>query len=295
MSDIEPKKIMVGVNSEKECNAAVEFAVAEARRRECGLHLVHALPPLWLGSPGVIDLRVLDGELRKAGTHILMELEGRVRDLSGGSVPVSTEIIHGSVVPSLVDESQNAGLVVLQHHRMHRSSALPTLSVTNGVAARAHAPVVAVPDSWHETEDHPAVVAVGAEDAVSSRKVVEAAFEEAQRLGCEVELVRAWFFSAAFDAEVFGGEAGRQQTAAVRVEVQRDIAPIADLFPDVEYRVVVIHGRPADVLVSKSEQVRLLVVGRHDPVVPFGSHLGPVTRTVLNHAACPVLVVEPRP
>ena len=39
----------------------------------------------------------------------------------------------------------------------------------------------------------------------------------------------------------------------------------------------------------------MLVVGRHDPVVPLGSHLGPVTRTVLNHAACPVLVIDPRP
>lgn len=295
MLDIEPRKVMVGVDSETDCDAAVAFAVVEARRRGCGVHLVFALPPLWSSLPGVMDLSLMDGELRKAGTDLLMSIEHRVSELAGDSVPVSTEIIHGPVVPALVDESQNAGLVVLQHHRMHRSQHLPVMSVTNGVAARAHAPVVAVPDDWRETDDRPAVVAVGVEDSVSSRRVVEAAFEEAQRLGAEVHLVRAWFFSAAFDADVFGGQAGNVQSAAVKEEVEQAFEPITRRFPDVEYRVVAVHGRPADVLVAMSELVRRVVVGRHDPVVPLGSHLGPITRTVLNHSACPVLVVDPGP
>ena len=173
---------------------------------------------------------------------------------------------------------------------------LPTRSVTNGVAARAHAPVVAVPDDWRGTGEHPAVIAVGVEDAISSHKVVRAAFEEAQRIGAEVHLVRAWLFSEAFDSEVFAGEAGRVQNAAVKVEVERAFASAASEFPDVEYGVVVMHGQAPDVLVASSEQSRMLVVGRHDPVVPFGSHtLVRVTRTVLNHAACLVLVIDPRP
>ncbi len=203
--------------------------------------------------------------------------------------------MHGLVVPALVAESMNAGLVVLQHHRMHRRHQLPTLSVTNGVAARAHAPVIAVPDTWREADEHPHAIAVGVEDAISSYQVVTAAFEEAQRTGAEVRLVRAWFFSAAFDDEVFQGEAGRQQEEAVRAEILRDFEGVAERFPDVEYQAVAVHGRPADVLVAVSESVRLIVVGRHDPVIPMGSHLGPVTRTVLNHSACPVLVVDPRP
>lgn len=183
----------------------------------------------------------------------------------------------------------------MQHHRMHRKHHLPTLSVTNGVAARAHAPVVAVPDEWHEADEHPNVIAVGVEDAISSHQVLRAAFEEAQRIGAEVHLIRAWFFSAAFDNDVFEGEAGRAHNTAVKEEVQRAFAPAASEFPEVPYRVVAMHGPAADVLVAKSELARLLVVGRHDPAPPLGSHLGPVTRTVLNHAACPVLVIDPRP
>jgi len=295
MLNIEPHKVMVCVSPGEDYEAALDFAVAQALSRECGIHLVMALPPIWVGPTGVADLRVMDGTFRKYGTEFLIECEHQVHKLGDGAVSVSTEIIHEPVVPGLVAESTNAGLVVMQHHRMNRKHHLPTLSVTNGVAARAHAPVVAVPDAWREADDHPAVIAVGVEDAISSNKLVKAAFEEAQRIGAEVHLVRAWFYSAAFDGDVFAGEAGRVHNASVKEEVQRAFAPIASEFPEVEYRVVAMHGPAPDVLVAKSELSRMLVVGRHNPVVPFGSHLGPVTRTVLNHAVCPVLVVDPRP
>jgi nucleotide-binding universal stress UspA family protein len=65
-------------------------------------------------------------------------------------------------------------------------------------------------------------------------------------------------------------------------------------YQDVPCKIVITHGRPADVLVARSERVRLLVVGRHQPALPFGSHLGPVTRAVLGYATCPVMVVDPR-
>ena len=295
MLNIEPHKVMVCVSPGEDCEAALDFAVAQARSRECGIHLVMALRPIWVGPTDVADLRVVNGTFRKYGTDFLIECEHRVHKLSDGAVCVSTEIIHDAVVPALVAESKNAGLVVMQHHRMNHKHHLPTLSVTNGVAARACAPVVAVPDAWREADDHPAVIAVGVEDAISSQQVVRAAFEEAQRIGAEVHLVRAWFFSAAFDGDVFAGELGRVQNEAVKEEVRRAFGAIGGEFPDVKYRAVAVHGRAPDVLVAESELARLLVVGRHDPVVPWGSHLGPVTRTVLNHAACPVLVIDPRP
>lgn len=295
MLNIEPHKVMLCVSPGEECDASLEFAVVQARSRGCAIHMVMALRPIWVGPTDVADLRVVDGTFHKYGTDFLIDCEEKVKKLSDGAVAVSTEIVHEAVVPALVAESRNAGLVVLQHHRMSRKHQLPLLSVTNGVAARAHAPVIAIPDTWHEADDHPAVIAVGVEDVVSSLTVARAAFEEAQRTGAEVHLVRAWFYSAAFDGEVFAGQEGHLQSVAVKDEVAHAFAPLAKEFPDVEFRVVAIHDRAPDALVAKSEQVRMLVVGRHDPVVPLGSHLGPVTRTVLNHSACPVLVIDPRP
>ena len=295
MLNIEPHKIVVCVSPGEDYQASLDFAIAQAQSRGCDIHLAMAIRPMLVGPTDSVDLRVGDGTLRKYGTDFLIECEHEIRSRTGGAVSVSTEIIHDAVVPALVAESRNAGLVVLQHHRMHHKHHLPTRSVTNGVAARAYAPVVAVPDDWRETDQHPAVIAVGVEDGISSHKVALAAFEEAQRIGAEVHLVRAWLFSEVFDSEVFEGEAGRVQNAAVKEEVERGFAHLASDFPEVEYRVIVMHGQAPDVLVAKSRQSRMLVVGRHDPVVPLGSHLGPVTRTVLNHARCPVLVIDPRP
>jgi len=295
MLDIEPHQVMVCVGPGEECEAALGYAVAQALGRKCGIHLVMALEPVWVDPSDAAGFRTDEGTLRKRGTDFLMECERTVRELGDGAVPVSTEIVHDAVVPGLVMETRNAGLVVMQHHRRHHKHHLSTRSVTNGVAARGHAPVVAVPDDWREADPHPRVVAVGVEAAISSRKVVRAAFEEAHRIGAEVHLVRAWFISAAFDGDVIAGEAGRRQNEAIEAEVQRAFADIASEFPDVEQRVVAVHGRAPDVLVDTSERVRLLVVGGHDPALPQGSHLGPITRTVLDHAACPVLVIDPRP
>ena len=294
MLPIEPQKILMCVSPGEDFQAALDFVVAEAKRRGCGVHLALAVRPVWVGPPEVADLRLVEGQWRKYGTDFLVDCERRISKEVGPDTSVSTEITHGSVVPTLIEVSENAGLVVMQHHRMDRARHVPTLSVTNGVAARAHAPVVAVPDAWRESDSHNALIVVGVEDAVSSAHVVEWAFEEALRLGGTVRLVHGWFFSAAFDADVFEGQAGIVQSAYVREVMGREFAEVMGRFPDVASEVVAVHGRPADVLVAQSHGARRIVVGRHEPKLPLGSHLGPVTRAVLNHSACPVVVVDPR-
>lgn len=291
----EHRKIVVGVSPGEGSDAALEYASAEALRRQCSVHLVYALHAVWGGPSDAVDLRLVDGELRKVGVDFLQECQRQVEQATEHSLTVSTEIVHGSVVPSLNELSRRAGLVVLQHHRMGRTQKVPTMSITNGVAARAHSPVVAVPDTWRESAQHPAVVAVGVEDAKTSTCVLTAAFEEARHLGASVEMVRAWFYSAGYDDQVFAGEAGVLESEEVRRAAREDFEPVIAQFPDVASDLLVTHGRPADVLVARSSHARLLVVGRHQPALPLGSHLGPVTRGVLGHSSCPVMVVDPRP
>jgi nucleotide-binding universal stress UspA family protein len=65
--------------------------------------------------------------------------------------------------------------------------------------------------------------------------------------------------------------------------------------PAVRVDVDVEPARAPDLLVRASTGCALLVVARRHPSAPPGSALGPVTRTVLHEARCPVLVVEPLP
>lgn len=83
--------------------------------------------------------------------------------------------------------------------------------------------------------------------------------------------------------------------------VQQDTTDLAALvagFEDtdlVSIDVDVVLGSPADVLLEASAETDLLVLGRHDAKIPFGSHLGPVCRAMIREALCPVLLVDPRP
>lgn len=83
--------------------------------------------------------------------------------------------------------------------------------------------------------------------------------------------------------------------AARRERVEKDVR--ATLGKALEGRatgvdVQVLHGWPAENLLEAARTSDLLVLGRHDPRVPFGSHLGPVVRAVIREAPCPVMLVD---
>jgi nucleotide-binding universal stress UspA family protein len=81
--------------------------------------------------------------------------------------------------------------------------------------------------------------------------------------------------------------------ARTRAELEEWLETLKPEFPTVKVEVEVSHSRPIEALIRASEHSDLLVVGRHDPFIPLGSHLGSVARTVLQQASCPVLVIEP--
>src|SRR4051794_31848761 len=110
MLPIEPSKILMCVSPGEDFEAALDFVVAEAGRRGCGIHLVLAVRPVGVGPPDVADVRLVDGEWRKYGTDFLIDCERAVSTAVGPETVVSTEITHGAVVPALVDVSQNVAL-----------------------------------------------------------------------------------------------------------------------------------------------------------------------------------------
>lgn len=297
----EQADILVGVTARHEAEAALQYAAAEAVRRGCGVHIVHVLHPVWPTSRDVMDLTIIEGQLVKAGTYIVESCEQHVRELTRGQVRVTSDVVHGSAAASLVGLGEHAPAIVLQHHRMTHAHHIPTLSVTNGVASRARVPVVGVPDTWHEpglagdaevAPGAPSTVVVGVENSAVSGAVVATAFDHAQRIGAEVRMVRAWLYPPYGDIDFSGALAVAEHDALVE-EVRRDFEDVAAEYSSVHHEFVVTAGHAGDVLVEESRQARLVVVGRHSPLLPLGSHLGPVTRAVLSHSTCPVMVTQP--
>lgn len=296
MLKIEPKKIVVGVTAHDSCDAVLEYAASEATRRGCGVHLVLVEQPLWKGAHNQSEVALFGDELRLADTTFLSACARRVSSRLSGPGVVSSEIVHGPVAASLCRVAENSEMVALEHHRMGHAFHLPTLSVTNGVASRAPVPVVAVPDGWHESEQPTGLVVAGIEGGDGGLAVAEAAFDEARRLRSGARLVHVWSWSDDQDEtdQLIRTSSAIDRTALLRERLSAELGALTGQYPDVEHEVVAVYGQPAYVLMGESAQARLLVLGRHAPRFRFGSHLGPITRTVITYAHCPVLVVDPR-
>lgn len=289
MRDNRPRNILVAVETAA-CDAALELAAVEARARRCGVHLAHVMHPVVAGSHGVDPLPLLVGDLNRLGHQVLDDAAAKLEHLliEDGDLPVSTELLHGAVVLTLVAESINACLVVVQHRGMGPEGATPVLSVTNGVAARAHAPVVAVPSLWCHDAGSAPVLSVGVEDRLASLEVVRVALQVAERDGARVRLVHAVRAAPSLDPELAGEGAAR-----LGEQLSAEFADLLAQQPRVAHDALVAKGSPAELLLQQAESSTMLVVGRRHPRLPVASHLGPVAKSVLRWSPVPVLVVDP--
>lgn len=287
--------ILIGVGPEGHLSeGTVSFAVTTATQLGIGIELLHVVPRLVGGPTGTADVGIAFDQLVSQGQALLDEAVRRVRDRMSGAQPVHGRLLRGSVIDTLVEQSSTAQMVVLEHRDLPRWERWGSGSVTAGVAARAHAPVVSVPASWLPSSTaRPITVAV--EDAPRAAAEIWTALGLASVNDARVVVLRATYLSPAIEEMLRHGVSHEQMKDAARTELAHDVNLPPEICERVPCTFTVRWGRPGDVLLAATERSSLLVVARRDPALPFGSHLGPVLRQVLREAKCPVLVVEPSP
>jgi nucleotide-binding universal stress UspA family protein len=286
--------VLIAVESAENAGAALEFGEREAARLQCGLSLLHALnTTVYSGS----DTYVFE-DLVGPAEEMLRTLAKRAEERLGGSVPVTWEVARGPAVRTVVERSADSRIVVVQGAEKGRLERLVTGQVRNGIAARAHAPVVCVPAGWTPRSDRRGPVVVGVDDPQPDPRLLRLALACAAERDVPLRVFHAWWFVEPLDDTAFTSfQAQRwclQMEHTLRTAVDRLVEDDGDVLatPDaIDVRAV--HERPADGLVEQSRDAELLVVGRRDPQLPLRSHLGPVVRAVLQRAECPVMVVEP--
>ena len=296
MLELTSPKVLVAVAGDEDATGAVAYAAQEARRRGCGVHLVSVVHPV-ATSAEAASFNILEGVLHSASASSLHQARRQLTLELGEDVAVTTEVVHGAVVPTLVSFSDRAAVVVLQRQPGH-GARIPTLSVTSGVAGRSHAPVVSVPAGWSgATTAEGAVlpVLVGLSDPIAGERVMRVALQEARARHAPLRVLHTWHFTDHYDDLVFEGEAGARHEAQLLADVQDQLTPLLEDYPDVETEVRTQHAHVADALQAASGQAQLLVVGRHRSRIPLGRHLGSTTRAVLRDSRCPVMVVDPVP
>lgn len=289
VSGLDQHPVLLAVGPEGELDAALRFAAAQAVTRGGGLALLHVYHDLPTGpETALLDFaaaeEIATGRLRQAAEH--------ARDVLGDQVELSTMLRRGAPVQAIVDASAGCGLVVLQRRDLSDLSRVVTRSTSSGVAAHSHTPVAVVPEGW--TTDCAATgVVVGVDVPSRSHAVLRQALVEAGSRRETLRVIHTWWSPGYFDdltADHHASPAWAEDTAD---EIRAVLEELRDGTEDVPVEIETHHGRPEQVLADASRSAALVVVGRHDPLVPQGSHLGPVARAVLRAADCPVLLVEP--
>ena len=293
MSEPNVNPVLVAVGHDP-MDAALAYAAGVAKREGCGLHLLHVLHHVAQG-PEMVLVDIVD--LEHAARSIVAAAEERARDLMPDDLPVTTQLVWGGPVTSIVDAAKSARMVVLQRRPLSRVLRVVTRSTSSGVAAHAHVPVVSVPAKWVPTraEGQPPRVTVGVDVAERAENVLRAAVHEARGRDAVQRVVHTWSFPGAYDDVIVSRVEHGQWTERATKDIHAALAALGEEAAGIEVEIEARHGFPGDALIQAARTSDLLVVGRHDPLVPAGSHLGPVARAVLREAACPVLLADPRP
>lgn len=283
---VPPHPIVVGIDASADSERGVAWAAHEARTQGLPLRLLHALPPLHTDVP-----------LTASDERVLWESAKRLVDKARASldpasgVSATSDVVDGLPARALIEASREAELVVLGARGHHALSGLLLGSVSQQVCAHAHCPVVVVREPADPRQHR---IVVGVDGSAGSDLALGYAMRLAAREKAPVTAVYGW---RDHDSMTTGPGSPTWMYTAERIAsgerlLERALAPWLDKYPDVEVTREAIPVAPARVLADASEHAAMVVVGTRGRGGFAGLLLGSVSRSVLHHARCPVVVVR---
>ena len=284
--------IVVGVDESPAAKVAVQWAARDAELRKIPLTLVHAISPEIATWP---DRRLPPGLAswqRDRGRRLVDDAFKVVEEASqrGGPAEVHSEILSSAAVPTLVNLSKDAELVVTGCRGSGRWAGRLMGSVSSGLLRYAHCPVAIVHDEDPSISDaSQAPVLVGIDGSSASELATAIAFDEASRRNVGLVALHAW--SDADVSEWPGIDWPATELTAEEVLAER-LAGWQEQYPDVQVDRTVVRDKPARQLVQRSEDAQLIVVGSRGRGGFAEMLVGSVSETVAQMARVPVIVAR---
>jgi nucleotide-binding universal stress UspA family protein len=287
----------VGVDGSTAALGAVRWAAHDAALRNVPLTVVHVVnDPVkeWSQVPAPAALRQWQEkracEFITSAIKVAEESTGELRP-----VQIDSKVLHAATIPTLVDLSKEAEMVVVGY-RGHGGTVVRNFlgSVSSGLVYHAHCPIAVIHgEEPLVTDVARAPVLVGIDGSPASEAATAIAFEEASRRGVGLIALHAWTDMRVSDfKEVFpnfdweAGLSDEEETLAERLAGWRE------RYPDVGISRRIEVGEPARWLVEASERAQLLVIGSHGRGGFAGTLLGSVGAAVVNRARIPVIVAR---
>ncbi|WP_103562569.1 universal stress protein [Actinomadura rubteroloni] len=263
--------LVVGVDGSAASLTAVEWAAAEASRRETSLRAVCVTTP---GPPDAET--ILDQAVTRARPHI--------------SAPhLTTAVTTGQPAAALIDAASDASILIVGSRGRGGRTGLLLGSVALQVTSHAPCPVISVrgdPSSTHGE------VAVGIDGSPGSQAALAFAFNAANVRDKPLRAVQAWTTPPP-NAAPHVPDPELIEDAEVQTTLADALAEAGKPYPNVRVIPDATQTRPVRALTNASTQADLLVVGSRGRGGFKGLLLGSVANAMLHRSACPVAVVHP--
>lgn len=282
--------IVVGVDGSAASNAAVYWAAHEAAMRNVPLTVVHmlrAFVPTYPQMPMPNGIALWQEE---DGRQVLEQAVKIAEDAVATQRPIAitSEMKCSPPVPTLVEMSDEAEMVVVGSTGRGAVERALLGSVSSGVVHSARCPVAVIRDeaSWMPRSNRAPVV-VGIDCSPVSELALAMAFDEASRRGVELTALHAWSDIAVYQLPWLDWQAEAERSLA------EYLAGWQERYPDVKVNRVVVLDHPGRALIDESQTAQLVVVGSHGRGGLTGMLLGSVGNAVVHSVCAPVIVARP--
>ena len=285
--------IIVGVDGSAASDAAVRWATQEAVMRKSALTVVNALIPV-MTWPQVPVPPGVDAWQEAESRRVVTDAVSIAQSCSGDGEPIRIgyKFFVSAPVPTLVDLSRDAEMVVVGSRGRGALKRGALGSVSTEVAHHAHCPVGIVHgDSPSELQSAQAPVVVGVDGSPTSDLAVGMAFEEASWRAADLVAVHAWTDG---DVTEFLGDRWPTIQPSVEEALAELLAGWVERYPGTSVRRTTVLDNPARHLVELSKSAQLVVVGSHGRGGLARRLLGSVSTAVIHASHTPVIVARKR-
>ncbi|MFL6161427.1 MAG: universal stress protein [Jatrophihabitantaceae bacterium] len=289
------RSVVVGVDDSPGAETALQWALADARRRKAPVRLVHTyqwrytygeIPaygqPTSYGNDTVTEMR----RTKQVAEQLVAIMVDQAREAEP-DIEIDGAAIDGAAISTLLDESSRAAVLVLGSRHLKTLGSEVLGSVSAAVAARAASPTVVVRGPAGSGDEEAGVV-VGVDGTRGAEALLRFGFEHASRHGTPLRAVLCWH------PDLLATMVWRPEPPApekAHAWLSESLAGWREDYPDVQVHAEVVREHPVDGLIGASLAQQLLVVGSHGRHAMAGTLLGSVSQGVLHHASCPVAVV----